>query len=96
MKKTVKGINICNCCSGLNVNKSYYEIKKETSQFYIINYMGQEVKILKEQTWEQKYNKTRNEVRDIYTKSYKLVDHEGKVLAVYKNYFKFHWAELVY
>ena len=96
MKKVI-GINICNCAHGATVHKEFFEIVKETNKFYVLdNGCFGEIKVVKEKDNSWVNRNRREEVRDIYTKNAKLIDDDGEVISVIKDYYKRYWAEIVY
>ena len=79
----LKGINLCHCGSGATVIKEFYKISRETEKYYIIETIYGNVRIDKN-------------TKKVVTKDAKLLDEDGTLLEIMKDYYNFYWSEIVY
>ena len=72
-------IKLYHCGHGQTVIKEEFEVIKETEKYYIIRDFG-DVRIEKK-------------TRKVVTKDAKLLDEDGTLLEIMKDYYKFYWVE---
>lgn len=90
--QTLQGIAICHRDMYGEQQDFVRPITEITNKYYIINdIMGGTIKVFIE-----RHRDSENDVRDLYTKSCKLVDVDGEVLDVMKGYYKYNYARLIF
>ena len=90
--QTLQGIAICHRDMYGEQWDFVKPITEITNYYYIINdTMGGSIRIYKD-----KHSENENDTRDLYTKSCKLIDIDGDVLEVMKDYYKYNYARLIF